>query len=258
MPSSRGRQRVPPELSMQVVALWGNDCWLGMPGCTRVSDTSDHIVPDKLGGPTIVSNLRRACRHCNSMRHERVLSGYGARYHAIIGPPNGGKSTYVREHQQPGDIVVDFDALATCLLAGWDGQHNQPQYVRELAVGAWYGAYRRAVSVIEPVDVWIVKTLPATPRSPRLLDEWVALDYDIVVCDPGKPEVMRRHERTRRGVPAERGIVQWYRTGVTQQAVDVRRKARRHRLAELGLGHADMLDAREPASSPPESSRPRW
>lgn len=114
------------------------------------------------------------------------------------------------------------------------------------------------MSVIEPVDVWIVKTLPATPRSPRLLDEWVALDYDIVVCDPGKPEVMRRHERTQRGRPAERGIVQWYRTGITQQAVDMRLKARRHRLAELGLGHADMLDAREPTPSPPESSRPRW
>jgi hypothetical protein len=29
-------------------------------------------------------------------------------------------------------------------------------------------------------------------------------------------------------------------------------------MAELGLGHADMLDAHEAAQSPPESSRPRW
>lgn len=38
--------------------------------------------------------------------------------------------------------------------------------------------------------MWLVKTLPSTPHSPRLLDEWIALDYDIVVCDPGKREVV--------------------------------------------------------------------
>jgi predicted kinase len=30
----------------------------------------------------------------------------------VIGPPAGGKSTWVLERAKPGDIVVDFDRLA--------------------------------------------------------------------------------------------------------------------------------------------------
>lgn len=30
----------------------------------------------------------------------------------VTGPPCSGKSTYVRTHARPGDIIVDFDAIA--------------------------------------------------------------------------------------------------------------------------------------------------
>lgn len=251
----RRRQRVPPEVSAVVIDMWGNDCWLDMPGCTGRGETSDHIVPAKFGGPTIPANLRRACRHCNSLRRERILSGYGARYHAVIGPPCGGKSTWVREHAGHGDLVVDFDALATALTFDWESQHLQPQVSRELAVGAWYGAYRRCTQVTEPVDVWIVKTLPATPRSPRLLTEWISLDYEVVVCDPGRDEVMRRNEMERRGRPAEHGVMDWYRSGITRQAVEAMQRERRAKLTRLGLRHDRMPDRVEPVAG---AERPRW
>ena len=65
MASRRDRQRVPPVLSAEVAERWGNECWLNMPGCTHRSDTTDHIVPFAVGGPTVVGNLRRACQHWN-------------------------------------------------------------------------------------------------------------------------------------------------------------------------------------------------
>ena len=192
MPGRRDRQRVPPAVSAEVIERWGNDCWLGMPGCTNHSDTTDHIVPHIAGGPTVPANLRRACKHCNSLRGDRTLNGYGALIHAVIGPPAGGKSTYVDMHRQPGAVVLDFDALAKAMMPGSDAEHVTVEWVRRMASGAWYGAYRHMVRVTEPVELWLVKTLPFTPRSPRLLDEWIALDYDITVCDPGKQEVMDR------------------------------------------------------------------
>ena len=75
-----------------------------------------------------------------------------------------------------------------------------------------------------------------TPRSPRLLDEWIALDYDITVCDPGKQEVMDRLRA--RGMDVgkrlQAGVLQWYRQGITQTGIDARLKARRSRLAASG------------------------
>ena len=84
--------------------------------CTNHSDTTDHIVPHIAGGPTVPANLRRACKHCNSLRGDRTLNGYGALIHAVIGPPAGGKSTYVDMHRQPGAVVLDFDALAKAMM----------------------------------------------------------------------------------------------------------------------------------------------
>ena len=52
MPGRRDRQRVPPAVSAEVIERWGNDCWLGMPGCTNHSDTTDHIVAHRAGEPS--------------------------------------------------------------------------------------------------------------------------------------------------------------------------------------------------------------
>lgn len=250
--SSHRRKRVPPEISAMVIRQWGNRCWLGMPGCTGEADTSDHIIPARWGGPTVPSNLRRACKHCNSLRRDRGLSGYGATYHAVIGPPYGGKSTWVADHAKRGDLVLDFDALATAMTVGWDEQHMQPRRARELATGAWYGAYARCLSIPDPIDVWIIKTMPVTPRSPDLLAEWVALDYDIVVCDPGRSEVMRRAETGDHGKAAAHAIHEWYRHDYGADRVHEMQSHRRSMLAELGLKHYERENHDD------AQSRPKW
>lgn len=245
------RQRVPPAMAALVASRYGNDCWLGFPGCTVQSTTTDHITPFNQGGLTVPGNLRRACRHCNSLRGERTLSGWSATIHAVIGPPQGGKSSWVKTHAKPGDIVLDMDMLATAMLAGLHNgtEHVEDKALRKLASSAWYGAYRHAVRVDEPIGVWLVKTIPATPRSPKLLDEWVQLNYDIRVCDPGKDEVLRRQHDSPRP-RAEAGIRQWYRLGLDQQTIDARLKRRRMQLASL-----DLINAGSPAAG---RTRPEW
>lgn len=254
MPARKDRQRVPPAIAAVVIERWGNECWLDMPGCRHVSDTTDHIVPDRAGGPTIPANLRRACKHCNSLRQDRTLNHYGANIHAVIGPPGGGKTTYVDLHRGPGAVVLDFDGMCSALTSGIGTGHEPRQWVRDMATGMWYGAYRHAVRVTEPIDVWLVKTMPSTPRSPRLLDEWISLDYDIIVCDPGKAEVMDRLEARGGDVRGERrAAAQWYRAGISQDRIDARLTARRSRLAALGLATGAAT-----ASDSSESARPGW
>lgn len=244
--TSRARQRVPPVLAARVAATWGNECWLNFPDCTHESTTTDHITPWAAGGRTVPGNLRRACKHCNSLRGDRVLSGWGATIHAVIGPPQGGKSSWVAVHAQPGDIVLDMDAIATAMQAASPAHgvdHSDSRSLRKMASSAWYAAYRHAVRLGEPTGVWLVKTMPASPRSPRLLDEWVALGYDIHVCDPGKPTVTERQRRQPRPY-AEAGIREWYRSGITQSSIDAKVERRQTRLHELGLVSLDKCPDR--------------
>lgn len=54
-----------------VIARDGGRCQLRLPGCTVVATSADHIVPRSRGGTNDLTNLRAACRHCNSARGAR-------------------------------------------------------------------------------------------------------------------------------------------------------------------------------------------
>lgn len=43
------RQVIDPRVRAEVIATYGNTCWLGLPGCTVVGEEDDHIVPHSHG-----------------------------------------------------------------------------------------------------------------------------------------------------------------------------------------------------------------
>lgn len=99
-----------------------------------------------------------------------------------------------------------------------------------------------------PVDVWLIKSIPASHAHPRLLEEWLALDYDIHVVDPGAAVVFDRLETQQRNEGARQTARQWYSLHLSQQLVDVRQAARRAKLVALGLR----------SGSTSVASRPEW
>lgn len=46
----------------------GGRCQLGLPGCTEVATTADHIIGVAKGGTSALSNLRASCQSCNQQR----------------------------------------------------------------------------------------------------------------------------------------------------------------------------------------------
>lgn len=236
------RQVIDPRVRAEVIATWGNDCWLGLPGCTRVGEEDDHIVPKSHGGLDTVGNIRRACKHCNASRQDRVLYGYGARLHMLIVPPGScdvEAVDWLDAHAAPGDPVVSWSLLASAMRLGG---HPGVEERRAVAM-AWSAAYRQLARCAEPIDVWCVRTTPRSRRHPRMLEEWAALDYDIQVIDPGFDVEWERATDDR----ARLLVREWYAMHVSQRSVDVMLDARRSRLEALGL-----------RSSPVLSSRPRW
>lgn len=241
------RQTIDPLVRAEVIERWGNSCWLSLPGCTKRGEEDDHVRPFHIGGLDTVANIRRACKHCNASRQDRVLSGYGANIHVVLGPPEAGKTTFVAEHAGPDAIVLDFDRLAGCLCPAVDVRIERPAPLVAAAQSAWQGAYRRLVRLGDPVDVWLIKSIPSNTRHPRMLDEWIALDYTVHVVDPGAGTVFDRieeHQRTH----GERDVARrWYALHITPELVDAKQTGRREELSRLGL--------RSPSVAP---TRPEW
>jgi len=73
----------------------------------------------RLGGPQ-GGPLDVLCKSCNSAKGAKLPTPVvaGLAVTLIAGPPCGGKSTYLAGHAQPGDLIVDYDALAVALHLG--------------------------------------------------------------------------------------------------------------------------------------------
>lgn len=223
------RQVVPARIREEVIDRWGDSCWLELPGCTHVGEEDDHIVPWSHGGMDTVSNIRRACKHCNAARQDRVLYGYGARLHMVLGPPKCGLEAreWIAGCAAPADAIVDHEALASALAV--DGQPSRVEL--KMASLAWASAYRGFATSQFPIDAWCVRSMPSSPRHPRMLDEWIALDYDIHVLDVPFDVAWDRctsdYER--------RLVRQWFALRLSQPVIDARQQARKAKLVSLGL-----------------------
>lgn len=196
------------ELTALVLATYGNICHLRLAGCTRVATTKDHIIPYSHGGDDSLSNFLPACRNCNSKRQNRVLSGHGATVKVVVGPPAGGKTTYVAEHATANDIVIDLDAIARALMPlPLDHSHVYPVHVRHVAIGARKAAIERATRLRERTTVWIIHAIP----SPDELANYRGMRWEVITVDPGRDVVLARcrAERPEYTMPA---VDRWYAT----------------------------------------------
>jgi hypothetical protein len=82
----------------------------------------------------------------------------------VTGPPCAGKSTHVRKHAHPGDLVIDFDRIAQALgspVAHGHGTHHIKVTLeaRDAAITAAVRRHNR-----DGARVWIVDSAPLPSR----------------------------------------------------------------------------------------------
>lgn len=82
----------------------------------------------------------------------------------ITGPPCSGKTTYVRQHSLPGDIVIDFDAIAQAF--GSPVTHGHGDLHWKMAVETRDTAITTAVGLATGTSAraWIIDSRPAPSR----------------------------------------------------------------------------------------------
>jgi hypothetical protein len=109
----------------------------------------------------------------------------------VTGPPCSGKSTYVRDHAAPGDIVIDFDVLAQAM--GSPVTHDHSAALRIVTVDARRAAIASAVQQHQAgATVWIVETDP----SLRMAD-YRRVGAQFVPMTADRAELHRRAEAER-------------------------------------------------------------
>lgn len=78
----------------------------------------------------------------------------------ITGPPCSGKTTYIREHAQPGDVRIDFDELAQAL--GSPVTHGHAAAITDVTRQARKAAVAAAIRWhYRGLRVWIIDTCPS-------------------------------------------------------------------------------------------------
>lgn len=103
--------------------------------------------------------------------------------HVITGAPCSGKSTYVQEHAEPGDVVVDFDALACALGAS-------PHEAVTESTNPVKAAFQARDAVIDWVldtdsEAYIIHTSPTDAQLARYMDagaEFVEVEATLEEC----------------------------------------------------------------------------
>jgi hypothetical protein len=183
-------------------------CQINGPGCTGVATEVDHIVPVTQGGAWYEgANLRAACRTCNRRRIDRTRDDawrHGPTHITLVyGPPAAGKSTHVAKHARPGDLIVDYDAIAASLGARAYDHGGRIHPAVNAARNAILRGLRQGTTGAE--RAWITSANPDAPaRFPH---------HAAVLIDPGLDACLTAARAAGRPADYERAIRAWYGRG---------------------------------------------
>lgn len=130
----------------------------------------------------------------------------------VTGPPCSGKSTHVREHAKPGDIIVDFDLLAQAL--GSPDTHDHPDPIRYVTAAVRRTAVDAAIRQHQQgATVWVIET-----HIGRRVQAYEQANATIITLSADNAELHRRAnaERPRRW---HKLIDEWSPRGAPTRAV---------------------------------------
>lgn len=114
----------------------------------------------------------------------------------VIGPPCGGKTTYVQTHRKPGEIIIDADLIAQSL--GSTDSHAHDPYIKALASLLKEDAIRQCKRL--GYTCWIVTT---SHEAVKMIQH-----TQVIEIDPGIDACLSRAKS--RPNWTKKAIHKWY------------------------------------------------
>ena len=111
----------------------------------------------------------------------------------ITGPPCAGKTTYLKQHAQPGHITIDYDQLAQTL--GSPTPHQHPTHIHHVTLAARAAAIASAIRQHHHgATVWIIHT----QLTPNDLTRYTQNDATILTLTADPHELHNRANKDNR------------------------------------------------------------
>lgn len=154
----------------------------------NVNDVSVSMNPD---------NVKLICLKCHNKAHGRYCgNGWKRKNRAVYlvyGPPCSGKSTYVQQHMERGDLVVDMDQLYRA-VSGCD-IYDKPDQLK-------FNVYGLRSALIDQIKTryggfntaWVIGGYPNVAQRSRLA---TALGAELIYIEMPKEICMKRLESCR-------------------------------------------------------------
>ncbi|MFG2144122.1 AAA family ATPase [Streptomyces sp. NPDC048696] len=124
----------------------------------------------------------------------------------VSGPPAAGKSSWIKAHAQPTDIVIDLDLMALAMAGPGADHHNHHPALLKVVHRARQAAIHEVEHHLAEVDAYLIHTMPQAKARAR----YTRLGARIVVIDPGE-DIVRRRVRDMRQPAMEAVVTRWYR-----------------------------------------------
>lgn len=151
----------------------------------NVNDASISINPDN------IAVVHWGCHNEIHNRFNGTAVKVERKVYLITGAPLSGKTTFVREHMQEGDLVFDIDDL-------WQILSGQPRYIKPNTLKSMVFNLRLAVK--EQIqkgsggwrNAYIIESLPLATDRKREAERYKAHNTEIITIDTSREECINR------------------------------------------------------------------
>jgi predicted kinase len=212
-----------------------------------------YITAENLGDPHVTldhANLEALCQDCHNKEHHRGEKvGRGITFDEsgnlvsvpdvfiVVGAPGSGKSSYVREHMEQGDIVFDLNSLCVTLMGAEDRTHADHGAALAVALDmreAFYSAVEHRKG--RWLKAWIITS---TSDDDEVSDLARRLEAEVVTIDATLEDCIRhiQADETRTGKAFYVELARaWYRhkRGPERECIEVTGESHRESSAQTG------------------------
>lgn len=152
----------------------------------------EHLTDETLADPAVAvnpDNIEVLCAKCHALQHrQRGFIRKRKEVFIVYGSPLSGKSTYVRENMEPGDLVVDLDAIRAAISFQPIYESPAPLIKTSFAVRDFLYDQIRIRSG-QWQTAWIIAGLPRKDDRERLA---ARLGASLILMESTKEECHKR------------------------------------------------------------------